>query len=167
MLIEVDVGRGLVTGRCDPEFTAVGDAFIENFKQRDEVGASLCINIGGETVVDLWGGRVANEPTAAQWSDDTVSLVFSCTKAATALCAHMLIDRGQLDLHAPVADYWPEFATHGKERATVEMMLNHSVGVPALRDRVKEGGYYDWNYMAERLAAEAPFWARARATAIT
>ena len=84
--------------------------------------------------------------------------MFSCTKAATALCAHMLIDRGELDLHAPVAQYWPEFATNGKEHATVEMMLNHSVGLPALREPVKEGGYYDWNYMVERLAAEKPFW---------
>ena len=158
MLIDIDVGRGRVTGRCTSEFSTVCDAFVDNFKQRHEVGASVCVNVGGETVVDLWGGRVADEPTAAQWNDDTISIVYSCTKGATALCAHMLIDRGQLDLHAPVAEYWPEFAANGKERATVEMMLTHSVGVPALREPLKDGGYYDWNYMCERLAAERPFW---------
>ena len=158
MLIDVDVGRGRVLGRCEPDFSSVADAFIENFKQRDEVGASACVNVGGETVVDLWGGRVADDPTAAPWTDETVSIVFSCTKGAVALCAHMLIDRGLLDLHAPVAEYWPEFATNGKENATVEMMLNHSVGLPALREPLKAGGYYDWNYMCERLAAERPFW---------
>jgi CubicO group peptidase (beta-lactamase class C family) len=158
MLIDLDVGRGRVTGRCAPEFSVVCDTFVDNFRQRDEVGASVCVNIGGETVVDLWGGRIADEPTAAQWNDDTISIVYSCTKGATALCAHVLIDRGQLELHAPVAEYWPEFATNGKEAATVEMMLNHTVGVPALRERLKDGGYYDWNYMCERLAAERPFW---------
>jgi CubicO group peptidase (beta-lactamase class C family) len=158
MLIDVDVGRGRVSGRCAPEFANVADAFIENFVKRDEVGASVCVNVGGETVVDLWGGRVSADENAAPWGDDTISLVFSCTKAATALCAHVLIDRGELDLHAPVGRYWPEFATNGKEGATVAMMLSHSVGLPALREPVKEGGYYDWDYMVERLAAERPFW---------
>ncbi len=158
MLIDEPVGGGRVSGRCAAEFAPVGDAFIENFAQRDEVGASVCVSVGGETVVDLWGGRVSADEDAKAWSDDTISLVFSCTKAATALCAHMLIDRGELDLHAPVAQYWPEFATNGKEHATVEMMLNHSVGLPALRDPLKDGGYYDWGYMVERLAAEQPFW---------
>src|SRR5574337_705133 len=102
--------------------------------------------------------RSSRTSSAAPWTDDTISIVHSCTKGATALCAHLLIDRGQLDLHAPVAEYWPEFAANGKQRATVEMMLNHSVGVPALREPVKDGGYYDWHYMCERLAAEAPFW---------
>jgi CubicO group peptidase (beta-lactamase class C family) len=158
MLVDIEVGGGRVSGSCAPEFASVADAFVENFATRDEVGASVCVNVGGETVVDLWGGRVSAAEDAAPWVDDTISLVFSCTKAATALCAHMLIDRGELDLHAPVADYWPEFATNGKENATVAMMLNHSVGLPALREPVKDGGYYDWDYMVERLAAEAPFW---------
>ena len=158
MLIDEVTGQGRVLGRCAPEFSLVGDAFIQNFAQRDEVGASVCVSVGGETVVDLWGGRISADEDAKAWADDTISLVFSCTKAATALCAHMLIDRGELDLHAPVAQYWPEFATNGKEHATVEMMLNHSVGLPALREPVKDGGYYDWDYMVERLAAEQPFW---------
>jgi CubicO group peptidase (beta-lactamase class C family) len=70
----------------------------------------------------------------------------------------MLIDQGKLDLHAPVAEYWPEFACNGKEQATVAMLLNHSVGLPALRKPVKEGGFCDWDYMIDRLAQEEPFW---------
>ncbi len=158
MLVDVALEHGRVLGRCAPEFSNVVDAFVENFVARDEVGASVCINVAGDTVVDLWGGRVALDDAAAPWTDDTISLVYSCTKAATALCAHVLIDRGQIDLHAPVATYWPEFAANGKESATVAMLLNHSVGVPALREPVKDGGFYDWDYMAARVAAEPPFW---------
>ena len=132
------------------------------------MGASVCVNVGGETVVDLWGGRVAAAEDAPAWTDETISLVFSCTKAATALCAHMLIDRGELDLHAPVGTYWPEFATNGKEHATVEMMLNHSVGLPALRETVKDGRLLRLGLhgrAARRGSSRSG--SRARATAIT
>ncbi|MFP6807749.1 MAG: serine hydrolase domain-containing protein [Pseudomonadales bacterium] len=152
-----------VKGYCELEFQPVLDEFLKNFSQRQELGASLCITIGGATLVDIWGGAKVSErststPDPDPWLEDTISVVFSCTKAATALCAHMLIDQGKLDLHAPVADYWPEFASNGKEAATVSMILNHSVGVPALRETVKQGGFYDWYYMVDRLAREEPFW---------
>ncbi len=125
--------------------------------ERGEVGASVCLTIGGETVVDLWGG-VANPKTAAPWKKDTVCTVFSCTKGATALCAHILASRGKLDLDAPVTGLWPEFGQHGKERVTTRMMLDHSAAVPALRQKVRDDGPYDWTYMTDRLAAEEPFW---------
>lgn len=108
-------------------------------------------------MVDLWGGY-RDAKRSLPWDQDTVSIVFSCTKAATALCAQILVDRGQLELDAPIARYWPEFAQAGKADATVLMTLNHSVGLPALRAPVKPGGYYDWPYMVERLAKEEPFW---------
>jgi CubicO group peptidase (beta-lactamase class C family) len=92
------------------------------------------------------------------WTKDTVSIVFSCTKGATALCAHVLASRGKLDLDAPVAELWPAFAQNGKERATTRMMLDHSVGLPALRAKVKDSGPYEWDYMTGLLAEEAPFW---------
>jgi CubicO group peptidase (beta-lactamase class C family) len=164
-IVEIDtrVGRARVQGRCAVGFEPVLEAFLANFAQRDEVGASVCLSVDGEAMVDLWGGwrsvPTEAEPEPAAWTADTVSVVFSCTKAATALCAHLLVDRGALDLHAPVADYWPEFAANGKEAVTVAMMLNHSAGVPALREPVKKGGFLDFDYMAGRLAAEAPFWA--------
>lgn len=156
---QVDVGtaRGRVQGRVDPAFREVLDTFVENFETHGEVGASVCLSVEGETRVDLWGGHV-DEAGSAPWTEDTLSLVFSVTKAATALCAHLLVERGELDLHAKVTHYWPEFGQQGKEDATVAMMLNHSVGLPAFRDPIKPGGYYDWDYMVGRLEQEAPFW---------
>jgi CubicO group peptidase (beta-lactamase class C family) len=156
---QVDVGttRGRVQGRVDPAFREVLDTFVENFETHGEVGASVCLSVDGETRVDLWGGHV-DEAGSAPWTEDTLSLVFSVTKAATALCAHLLVERGELDLHAKVTHYWPEFGQQGKEDATVAMMLNHSVGLPAFRDPIKPGGYYDWDYMVGRLEQEAPFW---------
>jgi CubicO group peptidase (beta-lactamase class C family) len=155
--IDESVLNGRVSGTCDPKFQTVAETFIENFNQREEVGASVCIRLDGESVVDLWGGSFA-PGSDRPWEENTVSIIFSCTKAATALCAQLLVDRGELDLYAPVGRYWPEFAQHGKENVTVLMMLNHSVGLPAFRDPVKEGGYYDWDYMVKRLEEEEPFW---------
>ncbi|MGK2871806.1 MAG: serine hydrolase domain-containing protein [Alphaproteobacteria bacterium] len=155
--LEQTVPGGRVAGRYDARFKTVADRFAANFAELDELGASVCVTLNGETVVDLWGGRVVPDAPAA-WNADTVSIVFSSTKGATALCAHILADRGQLDLDAPVAEYWPEFARKGKEKATVRMMLDHSVGVPVLRDPLAKGAVNDWDLMCERLADETPFW---------
>jgi CubicO group peptidase (beta-lactamase class C family) len=147
----------MTDGICKPGFARVADAFQKNFDAKGEVGASVCLTVGGETVVDLWGGT-ADQKTGAPWTKDTVSIVFSCTKGATALCAHVLASRGKLDLDAPISELWPEFAKNGKERATTRMMLDHSVGLPALRAKVKDNGPYEWDYMTGLLAEEAPFW---------
>ncbi len=155
--IDIETSAGRVQGQLDPAFGEVLDAFVANFETRDELGASVALSVDGKPRVDLWGGR-ANQTDATPWTADTVSLVFSVTKAATAMCAHLLAERGQLDLHARVTDYWPEFGAAGKGDVTVAMLLNHSAGLPAFREPVKPGGYYDWDYMAGRLAAEAPFW---------
>ena len=140
-----------------PGFEAVRDEFARNFAERDEVGAAVCVTVDGETVVDLWGG-VADPATDRPWEADTRVVVYSCTKGATALCAHILADRGLLDLDAPVAQYWPEFATNGKEDATVSMMLDHSVGVPALSGELQPGAMYDWDLMCDLLARQEPWW---------
>jgi len=147
----------MTEGTCKPGFERVAEAFQQNFDAKGEVGASVCLTVGGETVVDLWGGT-ADQKTGAPWTKDTVGIVFSCTKGATAICAHVLASRGKLDLDAPAAELWPEFARNGKERATTRMMLDHSVGVPALRAKVKDNGPYEWDYMTSLLADEAPFW---------
>ncbi len=151
------MSSSMTQGTCRPGFERVAEAFEKNLKEKGEIGASVCLTVGGETVVDLWGG-VADPKTQAAWTRDTVSIVFSCTKGATALCAHVLASRGALDLDAPVAELWPEFAQAGKERVTTRMMLDHSSAVPAVRAKVKDDGPYDWAYMTERLAAEVPFW---------
>jgi CubicO group peptidase (beta-lactamase class C family) len=156
-VLERELAAGVVAGEYDERFAPVVDEFVRNFDERDEVGASLCITLDGATVVDVWGG-VADPKTGRAWERDTVSIVHSCTKGATALCAHVLAAQGTLDLEAPVAEYWPEFARAGKETATVRMMLDHSVGVPVLRGEVAPGELYDWDRMVSRLEAEEPFW---------
>ena len=144
-------------GYYDPAFKSIRDVFEQNFHERGEVGASVCLRDSrGRILVDLWGGTHADGQTP--WRRDTASIVFSCTKAATALCAHILIDRGDLDPDALVTKYWPEFGANGKANTTVRDMLAHRSGVPALRDPVKPGGFLDFDYIAQRLAQETPFW---------
>lgn len=107
--IKESVATGTVEGYCHARFDEVKQEFVRNFQERDEVGASVSITLNGETVVDLWGGSAV--PTHGQpWTRDTLCLIWSSTKGATSLCAHLLMDRGQLDINAPVARYWPEFA---------------------------------------------------------
>src|SRR5579875_4193530 len=113
-----------IHGVCDARFHGVREEFERNFAERGEVGASVCVMIEGRTVVDLWGG-VADRHTHRPWERDTIGLVWSSTKGATALCAHILIARGLLELDRTVASYWPEFAQAGKENITVRMVLNH------------------------------------------
>jgi CubicO group peptidase (beta-lactamase class C family) len=144
-------------GTCDSRFEAVRTEFERNFAERGEVGASVCVTVDGETVVDLWGGT-ADPKTGRAWDRDTIGVVWSCTKGATALCAHMLVARGQLDLDAPVASYWPEFAASGKAAITVRMLLTHQAGLAAFTEPIPEHGYCDWNLIVERLAAQAPLW---------
>ena len=146
-----------IQGTCDAKFQEVRQEFERNFQERGEVGASVCVTVGGETVVDLWGG-LANNRTDTPWTDETVSIVFSSTKGATAICAHMLAARGELDLDAPVAKYWPEFAQSGKENIPVKMLLNHQAGLPAVRETLPQGAYADWDLVVNALAKEEPFW---------
>lgn len=154
--MSLDTPQGRIEGHYDSAFAAVAAAFVENFSTRDEVGASVALTLEGHTVIDLWGGRRARN--GAAWQRDTVATVFSATKGAMALCAHMLADRGALDLDANISEYWPEFAVAGKEDARVGMTLDHSVGVPHVRDVVPPGGFYDYQAMVQRVAAEPAFW---------
>jgi CubicO group peptidase (beta-lactamase class C family) len=151
------VPNGTIEGACSPEFIPVLEAFERNFIAHGEVGAALAVYRGEERVVDLWGG-VADPETGRAWTEDTLVMVFSSTKGATALCAHLLIDRGALALDQPVAELWPEFAAAGKAGATVRMMLDHSAGLPALRESLPTAAWADWEEMTRRLAAEPAFW---------
>jgi CubicO group peptidase (beta-lactamase class C family) len=146
-----------VQGDCDPRFRAVRDEFERNFAEHGEVGASVYVVADARPVVDLWGG-IADRRTGRPWDRDTLVVVWSCTKGAVALCAHLLIDRGLLDPDAPVARYWPEFAQAGKEDITVRLVLSHQAGLPAIRAPLAPGALYDWQAMTHALAAEAPFW---------
>ncbi|MFI6480246.1 serine hydrolase domain-containing protein [Nonomuraea sp. NPDC050663] len=143
-----------VQGTCDPRFAQVAEEFERNLAERGEVGASVCVIVDGQTVVDLWGGSAGERA----WDRDTVGHVWSCTKGATALCAHILASRGELDLNAPVTRYWPEYGTRGKEGTRVRHLLSHQAGLPALRTPLAQGSFYDWKLMADTLAEEEPFW---------
>ncbi|NOT58129.1 MAG: beta-lactamase family protein [Deltaproteobacteria bacterium] len=146
-----------VHGSCDPRFQQVRQEFERNFRERGEVGASVCVTVDGQTVVDLWGG-FARPETQAPWTAETISIVFSSTKGATALCAHILASRGKLDLDAPVTTYWPEFGQAGKADIPVKMLLNHQAGLPAVRAPLPQGAYANWDLMVNALAKEEPFW---------
>ena len=144
-------------GYCHEDFLEVEKIFNHNFFKYEEIGSSLCVIVDGEIVVDIWAGH-KNKDKTKEWSEDTLSVAFSSTKAALALCAHILIERGELDLKEKVTKYWPEYGKNGKENTTVEMILNHSAGLPALRTKVKEGGFLNWNYMVQLIENEKPFW---------
>jgi CubicO group peptidase (beta-lactamase class C family) len=146
-----------IEGTCDPRFESIRTAFQRNFAERGEVGAAVCVTVGGKTAVDLWGG-VADPATGRPWTRDTVGVVWSCTKGAAALCAHMLVARGKLALDAPVASYWPEFGRNGKEGVTVRMLLAHQAGLAALAEPIPDNGYCDWDLITSRLAEQAPLW---------
>ena len=156
--VSIALPQGQVEGQCAPAFRPVLDAFVANFHERGEVGASVCVMRGGQTLVDLWGG-LAQRRQNLHWTRDTVSIVYSCTKGATALCAHILRSQGKLDIDAPVVELWPEFGAAGKAGTTTRMMLDHSAGVPVFREPVKPGGLYEWNYATTQLAAQTPSWA--------
>ncbi|MFD3840423.1 serine hydrolase domain-containing protein [Streptomyces sp. NPDC058642] len=146
-----------VQGHCDERFAAVRVAFEENFRERDELGAAVAVTVGGRTVVDLWGGWADAARTRA-WERDTLVNVWSTSKGPVALCAHILADRGLLDLDAPVAVYWPEFAAAGKERVLVRHLLSHRAGLSGPREPHSLEQLYDWEFTTRRLAGTEPWW---------
>ena len=103
-----------IEGTCDPRFAGVRDAFAENFATHDDLGAAVAVMLDGQMIVDLWGGH-ADVARTRPCRRDTIVHVYSTTKGIVALAAHVLANRGQLDLEAPVARYWPEFAAAGKD----------------------------------------------------
>jgi CubicO group peptidase (beta-lactamase class C family) len=146
-----------VHGHCDTRFEAVRAAFGENFRARGELGAAVTVTVGGETVVDLWGGW-ADAARTRVWERDTLVNVWSTSKGPVALCAHVLADRGLLDFDAPVAAYWPEFAAAGKEKVLVRHLLSHRSGLSGLREPHSLDDLYDWELTTRRLAATEPWW---------
>jgi CubicO group peptidase (beta-lactamase class C family) len=146
-----------IQGSCDPAFAAVRDEFARNFTERGEIGASVCVIVDGRTVVDLWGG-LADRRGGTPWQRDTIGVVFSSTKGAVALCAHLLRERGLLDLDAPVSRYWPEYAAAGKDATTIRHLLDHTAGLPVVKTPMRPGVVYHWDSFTTLLAAESPWW---------
>jgi CubicO group peptidase (beta-lactamase class C family) len=146
-----------IHGTCDERFAPVREAFARNFREQDEVGAAVAVCLEGRLVVDLWAGHKDLARTQP-WQPDTLVNVYSTTKGVTALAAHRLVDEGKLDLDAPVAKYWPEFAQAGKGALPVRFLLSHRAGLPAVRKLLPNEALYDWRAMTEALAAETPWW---------
>lgn len=146
-----------IQGYFDLKFEALRDAFAALFEQPQERGAALCVQIGGETVLDLWAGS-ADKDGEQPWHSDTILNLFSCTKTFTAVTALQLVGEGKLQLDAPVADLWPEFAAAGKGAITLRQLLCHQAGLPALRELLPAEALYDWSTMTAALAAETPWW---------
>ncbi|HTX28449.1 MAG TPA: serine hydrolase domain-containing protein [Streptosporangiaceae bacterium] len=144
-------------GRCDERFAAVRDALDRNLYSGEELGASLVLDIDGDLVVDLWGG-FRDEARTTPWTQDTITNVWSTTKTITSLAALMLADRGQLDVDAPVATYWPEFAAAGKQNILVRDIMSHASGVSGLDQPAVAEDLYDWDKATSRMAAQAPWW---------
>ena len=146
-----------IFGEVAPGFERVKAAFAANFEQHGEVGAACSVYHRGKKVVDLWGG-VADEGSGRLWARDSIVLVFSSTKGATAVCAHILAQRGELDLDAPVAEYWPEFAAAGKQGIPVRWLLTHQVGLPVLDKPLAMEDFLAWEPPVNALAAQRPKW---------
>ena len=147
----------MIDGTCDERFGAVREAFEANFASGEDVGASIAATIDGEMVIDLWGGHLDVEHTP-NGKQDTIINVWSTTKTMIALCALMLADRGEIDLHAPVARYWPEFAANGKEAIEVRHLLSHTAGLSGWQEPITMDDLYDWDRNVALLAAQAPWW---------
>src|SRR3954454_9187406 len=146
-----------IQGEVAAGFEPVRDAFAANFANHGEVGAAFALYVRGEKVVDLWGG-VADTTTGRLWSEDTLQLVFSTTKGAAAICAHQLAQAGALDLEAPVAEYWPEFAAEGKGDIPVRWLLAHRGGLPTVDAHLTPSELCAWQPIIEALAAQRPYW---------
>jgi CubicO group peptidase (beta-lactamase class C family) len=146
-----------IHGTLDPRFEPVRAALAANFAEKNDVGASVAISLNGEMVVDLWGGHRDAAKTLA-WEEDTIVNVYSSTKTMAAMSMLLLADRGEVDLYAPVAKYWPEFAQNGKEKVEVRHFMSHSAGLSGMDEPMTAEDVYDWDKMVNALARQAPWW---------
>ncbi len=147
-----------ISGTCSPRFAKVREAFIANFAERGDVGASFAVVQGGEVVASLWGGY-ADAAKTRPWAAETLTNVWSTTKGMAALCFAMLVDRGLTKYDDPVAKHWPEFAANGKDGVTIAQLLSHQAGLCGFDTPVTLEDFYDQPRAEAMLAAQAPFWA--------
>jgi CubicO group peptidase (beta-lactamase class C family) len=146
-----------IHGTCDERFESVREALARNLDSGAELGASIVLDLDGDIVIDVWGG-FCDQDRAVPWTHDTITNVWSTTKTITSLAALMLVDRGELDVDAPVARYWPEFAANGKEGVLVRHVMSYASGVSGLDQPAVVEDLYDWERSTSRFAAQAPWW---------
>ena len=148
----------VISGHCDDRFGQVAEALADEIARGEELGASIAVDIDGELVVDIWGGH-ADRARSVPWSADTIVNFWSCTKTLTALAGLIVIDRGLVDPFAPVAEYWPEFGSNGKQDIEFRSLLAHTSGVSGWEAPFDLEDMYDWETSTSRLAGQAPWWA--------
>jgi CubicO group peptidase (beta-lactamase class C family) len=146
-----------VSGSCDARFKGIREALEDNLASGEELGASIALDLDGQLLVDLWGGW-RDEARTELWQQDTIVNVWSTTKTVTSLAMLTLVSRRELDVYAPVARYWPEFAAAGKADIEVRHLLSHTSGVSGLDQPARVEDLYDWERSTARLAAQAPWW---------
>ena len=158
---ETNAARGAaftLHGRCDERFAPVYDAFRDNFRNEEELGAACSVVVDGETVVDLWGGW-AKADHSAEWDKHSTVCMMSVAKGVTGIAFNMCVDRGLIDIDRPVAHYWPEFAQNGKQDILVRWCLDHRAGIPVLTtDTMQPGGFFDYAGYIHALEVQEPLW---------
>jgi CubicO group peptidase (beta-lactamase class C family) len=147
-----------VQGVCQPGYEAVAEAFERNFTEYGEIGASVSVVRDGEIKVHLWAGT-RDKDQQLPWLKTTAVNIFSAGKPLSAVAALQLVAQGKLSLDAPIADYWPEFATAGKESITLRQVLSHRSGVNAFHPRIDDADIYDWQKVITHIEREQPWWA--------
>jgi len=146
-----------VEGVCDGRFSAMRDVLAANIESGADLGASVAVTLDGQPVVDIWGGW-ADAAKTKPWERDTITNVWSTTKTMTSISALTLVERGELDVYAPVAKYWPEFAQNGKADIKVRHLMSHTSGVSGWDQPVVTEDLYDWEKSTSMLARQAPWW---------
>jgi CubicO group peptidase (beta-lactamase class C family) len=146
-----------VNGTWETRFEKVAETLANNIDSGADVGASVCVMIDGEPMVDIWGGHT-DEAKTLPWEIDTIINVWSTTKTMTFLCALMLADRGELDFFAPVSKYWPEFSANGKELVEVRHLMSHTAGLSGWQEPLSVEDLADWEKCTASLAAQKPWW---------
>lgn len=146
-----------IHGWCDDRFTQVRNVLSDNLDAGLDLGASVAVHLAGEPVVDIWGGYLDTERTQP-WEKDTIINVWSTTKTMAALCCLILADHGELDLYAPVAGYWPEFAGAGKGDIAVRHFLSHTSGLSGWAEPLVTEDLFDWEKATSLLASQEPWW---------
>jgi CubicO group peptidase (beta-lactamase class C family) len=143
-----------IRGFVAPGYEPVADAFRANFRDRGDAGAACAVYVGGSPVVDIWAGTTHRGP----WQPHTRSCLFSVSKGVTTICVLMAVERGLIDLDAPVMSYWPEFASRGKEATTVRHVLAHQAGLFAPHTDLSHDDVRAWAPVVDALAVQAPAW---------
>ena len=145
-----------IEGRCDNAWQGVAEALSQSLAAGDDLGASVCLVVDGEPVVDVWGGHQDRAKTLP-WTEDTLACVYSSGKAVLSALVLREVSRGALDYEAPVAEVWPDFAAHGKDVSLAQAM-SHQSGVVGFAGEVPADIWLDWDRCCAALADEAPLW---------